>query len=129
LYAQVKEAYPALNGRLERAVNLTNHYHVRQLAPDVYAVTSANGRATYTVSWHTMLEDNPGWTCSCADVKNGAPLTDWYGGVQPTCKHIVAVGLAEMVSPDVMSEAETRRQQEIWEAMHPADDYGLKARW
>lgn len=129
LYTEIKTQYPVLNGRLERAVNLANQYHVRQLSPDVYEVKSANGQHAYVVSFHTMMENMPGWNCSCPDVRNGAPRLDWYGAVDcPTCKHIIAVGLVEMLCPDVISEAATRRLQEIWDAANPADDYSLEPR-
>jgi hypothetical protein len=84
-----------LNGRISRAYRIVSSGLVSRRDESTYLVTSSNGK-DYTVTFNKVTDPNPGWQCTCPDCQAGgrAPTIGFGGGVQPTCKHIVAVMLA-----------------------------------
>jgi hypothetical protein len=126
MYQEIKAEYPALNGRLERAVNLVNGGHVKQHSDSVYSVLSLTTGARYMVAFEPITSDGHGWHCGCYDNRNGAPRLDWYGSVgRKVCKHIIAASLAEMLSEPVMTVAETNAAQAAFDAACPDFDNGV----
>ena len=131
LLTELKAAHPELNGRVERATNLVQRQLVRKDSGRLYNVGSQSGNWDYLVHFELTTDDNPGWHCTCPDVKNGAPRIDFYGSVdQPICKHIVAVEMAETleratIRTQQMTYAETMARQAEEEAAKPVDDYAV----
>jgi hypothetical protein len=115
LYQEIKRAHPALTGRLERGVNLANGGHVNQTADSVYAVKSLTTGASYMVSFEPMTAPNPGWSCGCADIRNGAPTLDYCGSARSRiCKHIVAASLTWMLEDQSATEPAFIQQAPQW---------------
>ncbi len=83
-----------LNGRIARAYRIVMDGLISRLDENTYLVApQTNGRQPYRVTFNRVTSDNPGWQCDCPDCgpTGHAPTIEFGGGVQPTCKHIVAV--------------------------------------
>lgn len=81
-----------LNGRIEAAELLASGGAVTNVNPNTWHVLSQSAPgAAYTVRF------NLGWTCTCRDFDGSgyhpAPTVEFFGGVQPVCKHITAVAM------------------------------------
>lgn len=81
----------ALNGRIEAAGRIIASGKVAESDDHTWIVGSERDPHTrYMVTFHL------GWSCTCQDCQgNGwhpAPVVEFCGGVQPTCKHILAAG-------------------------------------
>lgn len=85
-----------LNGRISRAYCIVMNGLISRKDENTYQVTSSDGLTTYTITFNPVTHENPGWQCTCPDCQPGghAPVIEFGGGVQLTCKHIVAVMLA-----------------------------------
>lgn len=82
-----------LNGRIEAGAQLASVGGVSQVDFNTWSVASQSAPgAAYTVKFEMA------WSCTCPDhLGNGyhpAPVIEFFGGTQRTCKHITAAALA-----------------------------------
>lgn len=78
-----------LNGRLSRAYRIASDGEVSQIDANTWLVTpQTNGREPYIVTFDLI------WRCTCPDCDpdhGHAPVIEFCGSTQATCKHIAAV--------------------------------------
>jgi hypothetical protein len=98
-----------LNGRIARGYRIVTAGLVSRLDENTYQVISSDGKTIYIVTFNKVIHDNPGWQCTCPDCQAGghAPVIEFGGGMQATCKHIVAVMMswaARITLPQAMCD-------------------------
>lgn len=86
IFTEVKQNLgQTLNGRIEAAELLAAAGAVTRQDDYTWTVASQTGSgAAYTVAFKLN------WACTCPDFQHRAPTVPFAGGVQPTCKHILA---------------------------------------
>lgn len=98
---QIKKAGgEQLAERIDKAAGLWYAGQVCYLGSNEWRIFSqADSAESYTVTFNLK------WHCNCPDYKHRAPETEFLGGIQQTCKHIIAAGLSWLIdSPEAAQQ-------------------------